>query len=104
MVPAREFRNVPIQLAVSFGAPTSSVGVAEGPMSKLFSTEAIVRGAEELTAVIGPDALRSRLDPTAVEHGSVEHLLRFSLGTTIYAGTSEIQRNIIARHRCRLPR
>ena len=80
------------------------VPVAEGPMSKLFSTEAIVRGAEELTALVGPDALRSRLDPTAVERGSIEHLLRFSLGTTIYAGTSEVQRNIIAQRRCGLPR
>ena len=93
-----------LERRTSWMESVGEVPVAEGPMSKLFSTEAIVRGAEELTAVIGPDALRSRLDPTAVEHGSVEHLLRFSLGTTIYAGTSEIQRNIIARHRCRLPR
>ncbi len=52
----------------------------------------------------GPDALRSRLDPTAIERGLVEHALRYSLGMTIYGGTSEIQRNIIAQRRCGLPR
>jgi 3-oxocholest-4-en-26-oyl-CoA dehydrogenase alpha subunit len=78
--------------------------VAEGPMAKLFGTEAVVRGAEDLTEMVGPDALRSRLDPTALEGGRIEHALRFSLGTTIYAGTSEIQRNIIARFACGLPR
>ncbi len=80
------------------------VPLAEGPMSKLFSTEAIVRGAEDLTAMVGPDALRSRNDPTALADGLIEHGLRFSLGTTIYAGTSEVQRNIIAQQRLRLPR
>jgi len=80
------------------------VPVAEGPMSKLFSTEAIARHAEGLTALVGPDALRSRLDRTAVQDGLIEHALRFSLGTTIYGGTSEIQRNIIAQRRCGLPR
>ena len=80
------------------------VPVAEGPMSKLFGTEAIVRHAEELSAMVGPDALRSRGEPSAVEGGRIEHALRFSLGTTIYAGSSEIQRNIIAQRRCGLPR
>jgi len=80
------------------------VPVAEGPMSKLFSTEAVVRHAEALSAMVGPDALRSRLDPTALERGLIEHALRYSLGMTIYGGTSEIQRNIIAQRRCGLPR
>lgn len=80
------------------------VPVAEGPMSKLFSTESIVRHAESIAALAGPDALRSRTDPTEIAHGEIEHVLRFSLGTTIYAGTSEVQRNIIAQHRCGLPR
>jgi 3-oxocholest-4-en-26-oyl-CoA dehydrogenase alpha subunit len=80
------------------------VPVSEGPMCKLYSTEAAVRHAEELTAMVGPDALRSRLDPTALEEGSIEHGLRHSLGMTIYGGTSEIQRNIIAQRRCGLPR
>ena len=80
------------------------VPVSGGPMSKLFSTEAMVRHAEDLTAMVGPDALRSRLDPTALEDGLIEHALRHSLGMTIYGGTSEIQRNIIAQRRCGLPR
>ena len=69
-----------LERRTSWMESVGEVPVAEGPMSKLFSTEAIVRGAEELTAVVGPDALRSRLDPSAVERGTIEHLLRFSLG------------------------
>jgi 3-oxocholest-4-en-26-oyl-CoA dehydrogenase alpha subunit len=80
------------------------VPVAEGPMAKLFSTEALVRAAEDISELVGPDGLRSRSDPTALRGGRIEHALRFSLGTTIYAGTSEIQRNIIAQRRCELPR
>ena len=45
------------------------VPVAEGPMSKLFGTEALVRHAEAISALVGPDALRSRGDPTAVAGG-----------------------------------
>ena len=77
---------------------------AEGPMSKLFSSEALERVAQDLTEVIGPDALRSYFDPTAPQGGRIEHMLRFSLGTTIYAGTSEVQRNIIAQRGLGLPR
>jgi alkylation response protein AidB-like acyl-CoA dehydrogenase len=80
------------------------VPVAEGPMSKLFSTEALVRRSEDLAELVGPDALRSRGGPTAVEGGHVEHARRFALGTTTYAGTSEIQRNIVAQQRLALPR
>jgi alkylation response protein AidB-like acyl-CoA dehydrogenase len=85
----------------------SEVGVtpeAEAPMSKLFSSESLVRQAEDLSEMIGPDGLRTYLSPSAPVHGVVEHSLRFSLGTTIYAGTSEIQRSIIAQRGLGLPR
>jgi alkylation response protein AidB-like acyl-CoA dehydrogenase len=93
-----------LELRATHMESVGEIPVAEGPMSKLFSTEAVVRHAEALTAMVGPDALRSRLDPTAPERGLIEHALRYSLGTTIYGGTSEIQRNIIAQRRCGLPR
>ena len=76
----------------------------EGPMTKLFSSEAMERNAEALCEAVGPDALRSYFEPTAPRGGWIEHALRFSLGTTIYAGTSEVQRNIIAQRGLGLPR
>jgi alkylation response protein AidB-like acyl-CoA dehydrogenase len=78
--------------------------VAEGSMAKLFTTEALARSAEDLVGLMGPDGLRRRGDPTAVAGGRIEQALRYSLGATIQAGTSEIHRNIIAKFRCRLPR
>jgi alkylation response protein AidB-like acyl-CoA dehydrogenase len=93
-----------LERRVTYLESISEVPVAEGPMAKLFGTEALVRHAEQLAELIGPDALRSKLDPTALHDGDVEHARRFSLGTTIYAGTSEIQRNIIAQRACGLPR
>ena len=80
------------------------IPVAEGSMSKLFSTEALQRASQDMVELVGPDGLRSYLDPTAPERGRFDHTLRFSLGTTIYAGTSEIQRNIIAQRGLGLPR
>ena len=77
---------------------------AEGPMSKLYSSEALERVAQDLTEMMGPDGLRSYLDPSAPQDGRIEHMLRFSLGTTIYGGTSEVQRNIIAQRGLGLPR
>jgi alkylation response protein AidB-like acyl-CoA dehydrogenase len=85
-------------------AEQGQVPEAEGPMSKLYSSEALVRAAQDLDELLGPDGLRSFLDPTAPRDGRIEHLLRYSLGTTIYAGTSEIQRNIVAQRGLGLPR
>jgi alkylation response protein AidB-like acyl-CoA dehydrogenase len=93
-----------LEQRVTWMEANGEVPVAEGPMAKLYGTEAIARQAEALTELVGPDALRSRLDPTALQAGRIEHGLRFSVGTTIYAGTSEIQRNIIAQRACGLPR
>lgn len=77
---------------------------SRGPMSKLFSTERLQRQADETLQLVGPDALRAWGDPTTLEDGTIEHMVRHAKGTTIYAGTSEIQRNIIAQHALGLPR
>lgn len=77
---------------------------SRGPMSKLFSTERLQTQADETLQLVGPDALRAWGDPTALEDGTIEHMVRHAKGTTIYAGTSEIQRNIIAQHALGLPR
>jgi alkylation response protein AidB-like acyl-CoA dehydrogenase len=93
-----------LEVRVAWMEDQGQIPVAEGPMAKLYSTESIVKHTEQLAQLVGPDALRSKLDPTAVRNGEIEHGLRFSLGSTIYAGTSEVQRNIIAQRRCGLPR
>jgi alkylation response protein AidB-like acyl-CoA dehydrogenase len=80
------------------------IPVAQGPMAKLFSTEALERAAQDVSELVGPDGLRSYFEPSAPQNGRLEYLLRFSLGTTIYAGTSEVQRSIIAQRGLGLPR
>ena len=80
------------------------IPVAEGPMSKVFSTEALARASQDIVEMVGPDGMRSYFEPEAPEQGRFEHLMRFSLGTTIYAGTSEVQRTIIAQRGLGLPR
>jgi len=93
-----------LQRRSAWMAAAGLVPEAEGPMAKLFSSEALERIAQNLTELVGPDALRSYFEPSAPEGGRIEHSLRFSLGTTIYAGTSEVQRNIIAQRGLGLPR
>ncbi|OAN36821.1 acyl-CoA dehydrogenase family protein [Mycolicibacterium iranicum] len=85
-------------------AEEGQIPVAEGPMSKVFSTEALERASQDILELVGPDALRSYLEPTAPERGRFDHTVRFALGTTIYAGTSEVQRTIIAQRGLGLPR
>jgi 3-oxocholest-4-en-26-oyl-CoA dehydrogenase alpha subunit len=93
-----------LQRKTAWMLTTGQTPTVEGPMSKLFSSEALKERARDLVELVGPDALRSYFDPTAPVHGVIEHLLRFSVGTTIYAGTSEIHRNMIAQRGLGLPR
>ena len=71
----------------------------EGSMAKLFASEALVRLTDDL-ALMAPDGLRSD-DPL---HADVEHGIRRAQATTIYGGTSEVQRSIIAQRALGLPR
>ena len=71
----------------------------EGSMAKLFASEALVRLTDDL-ALMAPDGLRTG-DP---RHADIEHGVRRAQATTIYGGTSEVQRSIIAQRALGLPR
>lgn len=73
---------------------------AFGPMSKLFSTEFYQRDACDLMDLAAPDSLF----PGREGLGHVEIGYRQSIGMTIYGGTSEIHRSLIAEQALGMPR
>ncbi|MEA2783717.1 MAG: hypothetical protein QOK29_5295, partial [Rhodospirillaceae bacterium] len=76
-------------------ASTGAVTHVEGSMAKLFVTEAFTRAAGDFRDIV----------PAAAPiFDFVEHAYRHSTVTTIYGGSSEIQRGIIAEHGLGLPR
>ena len=76
----------------------------EGSMAKLQITEAFVRASSELLHVLGVAGLLTTGETGAVLSGLVEHAFRHSVVTTIYGGSSEVQREIIAGRGLGLPR
>jgi alkylation response protein AidB-like acyl-CoA dehydrogenase len=78
--------------------------VAEASMAKLWTTEALQRCADGLMDIMGPQSVLSHGEPAAAAGGWIEHGHRSSQVYTIFGGTSEIQRSIIAQIRLGLPR
>jgi alkylation response protein AidB-like acyl-CoA dehydrogenase len=78
--------------------------ITEGSLAKLYTSETLKASAADLLDVLGVDGLRDRHDPSAPLGGWVEHAHRHAQVVTIYAGTSEIQRSIIAERHLGLPR
>jgi alkylation response protein AidB-like acyl-CoA dehydrogenase len=78
--------------------------IVEGSMAKLWSSEALVRAAASLVDSLGVDGVLTPDAGDAPAGGAVEHMLRHAQVTTIRAGTSEIQRTIIAERGLGLPR
>ena len=78
-----------------------------GPMGstlKLGWSELDQRVKALAAEILGPRALLEAGDPLAVDAGYWSYELLWSRAATIYAGTSEIQRNIIAERVLGLPR
>ncbi|MBA1204254.1 acyl-CoA dehydrogenase [Pseudomonas capeferrum] len=73
---------------------------AYGPMSKLFSTERYHRDAVDLMELCAPLSLLQADEGV----GLVELGYRQSIGMTIYGGTSEIHRSLIAEQGLGMPR
>jgi alkylation response protein AidB-like acyl-CoA dehydrogenase len=76
----------------------------EGSTLKLLWSDLDQRVKDAAVGILGPSGLVPRGDPRAVDGGTWCHELLWSRASTIYAGTSEIQRNIIARRVLGLPR
>jgi alkylation response protein AidB-like acyl-CoA dehydrogenase len=76
----------------------------EGSTLKLFWSELNQRIKQTAAELLGPAALVPEGDPLAADDGYWQHELLWSRAGTIYAGTSEIQRNILAQRVLGLPR
>ena len=75
-----------------------------GSMAKLYLTEALVASLSELLDRLGPAGVLQNGDPDAPAEGWLEAAFRHVPVTTIYGGTSEIQRSIVAERGLGLPR
>ena len=76
----------------------------EGSMEKLFWSEMFQRMLEVPLVIAGPYSQLAADDPLAPNAGRWPHLYLYSRGRTIAAGTSEIQRGIIAQRVLGLPK
>jgi alkylation response protein AidB-like acyl-CoA dehydrogenase len=80
------------------------LGGKPGPLAALFGPETYVSWASEMLDMVGPDGLVPWAEPDAVAGGAFEYHYRSAVATTIYGGTSEVLRSLIAEHRLGLPR
>jgi alkylation response protein AidB-like acyl-CoA dehydrogenase len=80
-----------------------SIG-ADSSLNKIFWSEMDIATHELALEILGPRAPLSPAAPDAVDGGRWLHDFLFSLAGPIYAGTNEIQRNIVARRVLGLPR
>ncbi len=74
--------------------------LAFGPAAKVFSTEAFISQSADLLDLAAPQSLLRGKDGL----GIVEMGYRHSTATTIYGGTSEVLRSMVAERRLGLPR
>jgi hypothetical protein len=77
---------------------------AESSINKVFWSDMDVRTHETALALLGDHAELIEGSPDSVDRGSWMKGYQFALAGPIYAGTNEIQRNIIAERVLGLPR
>jgi alkylation response protein AidB-like acyl-CoA dehydrogenase len=76
----------------------------EGSMRKLFASEATQRAHRAALDILGAEGILAPGAPGAPDNGAFEAGFRASVVETIYGGSSEIMREIIAEGRLGLPR
>jgi alkylation response protein AidB-like acyl-CoA dehydrogenase len=79
-------------------------GYVEGAMAKVFATEALVRDSGAMLAAIGARGALGAGVANAPAGGEIQQVYRESQISTIYGGTNEVLRAVIAERRLGLPR
>ena len=77
---------------------------SEAAMSKLYGSEVLQRVAQAGIRLLGLHTQLERESKWSPLNGTIERSQLATLGSTIYAGTSEIQRNVVAMRGLGLPR
>jgi hypothetical protein len=80
------------------------LSAVEASMAKLYLSESFQEICAELLDLVGPEGVLQHGEPEAPAAGSIEHAHRHAAVGTIYGGSSEIQREIIAGRGLGLPR
>jgi alkylation response protein AidB-like acyl-CoA dehydrogenase len=101
---ARAHAHVLLSEVIAYRAVWAAVqkmpNVGYGPMAKLFSSEKFLKDSSDLLNLTAPYSLSKRTGPA----GFLNQCYRHAQGTTIYGGTSEIHRSMIAERGLGLPR
>jgi 3-oxocholest-4-en-26-oyl-CoA dehydrogenase alpha subunit len=90
-------------LKVIAKASAGEVPNIEAAMFKLWTTQLGQKVADAFITFAGPEGVLKRDQPGAPLDGRFEHSFRYAVVDTVGAGTSEVQRNIIARRGLGLP-
>jgi alkylation response protein AidB-like acyl-CoA dehydrogenase len=78
--------------------------VTPSPYVRVIASDLMLEAAADLIALAGPTGLLGGDADGAPADGVIEWAHRFAQGTSIYGGTTDIQRNLIAEHILGLPR
>jgi alkylation response protein AidB-like acyl-CoA dehydrogenase len=101
---ARTVANLWVSELLTFRATWVIAGkrtnLAYGPMAKMFSSETFLSDARDLLDLTAPASLSKRKGPAA----EINMFYRHAQGATIYGGTSEVHRSMIAERGLGLPR
>jgi alkylation response protein AidB-like acyl-CoA dehydrogenase len=101
---ARSYANYLASELIAFRANWAQVekkaNHAYGPMAKMFSSEKFTTDSRDLLDLTAPYSLSKRKGPA----GAINLEYRHAHGTTIYGGSSEVHRSMIAEKGLGLPR
>jgi len=93
-----------LTLKAAYLAAGGALPGLEGSMAKIHATEAYQKAARWFAHAAAPASLLQFHEPGAAAEGWIEYDLRHSPVTTIYGGTSEINRNNVAERHLGLPK